>query len=275
MARADARGQAGLDAAGYTRALLLLSLSAQALGDEVAADAALDRLLAVDPAATADAATYPPPLRDRLERRRASRAALPLVVLRIATVAGATIDVDGRALRDGQAQCDVVAGPHLVRVRASGYTAGGQRVDVGTEPTNLTLELTLDAAALLAAPGPADAPLDARLRELARTLDAPLLVVDVHRASAGLSVDVRDPASAHRVHLDLPHGTSARVMAVRIAAALAPSSALGSPPPPPRGSVVWPWLVAAGVVVVGAVVVGIALSARGEPTGFVLVPESP
>ena len=274
LARADTRGTSGLDAAGFTQALLLLALCAQATGDEAAADAALDRLLAANPDVAADPIAYPPPLRERLERRREAVAAWPLVTLELTTTPGARLELDGRALVAGQTRPRVAPGPHLVRATAAGHLPSGQRIDVRAEPTSLALPLTLDPGAALVAPGSPDDPPGEPLRSAARALASTLLVVDVRRGADGLVVRAQDLASSRHAELRVPAELTARALASRIVAAL--FSPTETPRvPPPRGPRLWPWLVAAGAVVVGGVVLGVALSAPDAPTGFVLVPVSP
>jgi hypothetical protein len=274
LAHADANGTAGLDDASFARALLLLALAAQAMGDAAAADVALDRLLVVAPSYEADAATYPPPLRERLERRRAAVAALSRVALRVVTAPGAILEIDGHLLAAGQTELRVVPGRHLVRARAPSHVSVGQAVDVRADPTELALPLALDPGAVLAAPSQFGEAPPAALLSVARTLDAALLLVDVSRGPNGLVIDASDRASSRRARLVAPANLTAHALAVRIATALlAPARDPGTAEP--RGPVLWPWLVAAGVAVAGAIVLGVALSVSDQPTGFVLVPEAP
>lgn len=152
--RVEREGCAGLDRERFLRALLILALASSAAGDQVTADAALDRALGVEPALTLDPALYSPALRAQLRERRSELEGRPEGGI---TVAGphreATFSLDCGAPR-AVGEVDVRPGRHILILDAPGRRLRTVAVDVSAgEQVRVEGELDADPQEILRHPG--------------------------------------------------------------------------------------------------------------------------
>lgn len=269
VARADATGGAGVDRRMLIEALLLHAMADQALGDAGAADAAIARALAIDPALDPSPASYPPALRERVAALRTATDDRAASELRFVDVPeDATIVLDGAPLDRGARVARVAPGIHLVRVEAAGFAARGERLDVRAPAIDVRVALTPDPAATLRDPGPPDGRAPDRLREAARALGAELLLVDVVERDGARRAITFDAATSRQLTVSLAGAIDTpAAIADPLSSQLAAPRVIAEPTPPADASddstILW---IAGGaaVAVVAAIVTVVAISASSS-----------
>jgi len=129
----------------WARALLQLALAESTLGNAPAARGAMDRVLALDPAAQVDPELFSPAFRREFELARERVSALPRFRLVFSTRAGS-----GRGFIQGRPSGDV---PVEVRLPAGSYRVG---VEAAGVVRTVTVQLTRDESLVIdtAAPAP-------------------------------------------------------------------------------------------------------------------------
>ena len=271
LTRADATGALGLERPELLDALLTLSLACRALGDGQAADAALDRAVAIDPSITPSLTQFPPALVQALAERRAAGAGSGRVVIAIGPLPnGAHVLVDAQRVVPNDARIETPRGTHLLRVEAPGRVAWSARVEVGDAPVEVTPELAVDADGLLREPGPPREGGYDELDRAAQSLGARAFVVDVWARGATVRLRARDSLRARVATATMPASVRAEAAARELLSRLEPPRSAPSALQP-RGAPVWPWIAGgSGAVAIVVTVVAIVLATSGSstPSGF-------
>lgn len=271
LAHADTTGARGLQRPELLDALLTLSLACRALGDAPAADAALDRALAIDPSLAPSLTQFPPMLVEALATRRAAGAGGGRGAIAIASVpSGARVFVDAQAVAEGGGDLEVAHGVHLLRVEAPGRVDWSARVEVGDARVEAAPELPPDADRLLREPGAAGTG-DEQIDQAARALGARAFVLDVSVQGGIVTLRAHDfaraRAAAATVAATVPAGEAARELLRR----LEPPRRTPPISEPSGGASALPWIVAAGgAVAIAVTIVAIVLATSGssDPSGF-------
>lgn len=143
---------AATDAA-WTRALLQLAVAEATLGNGQASRAAMERVLAFDPAASPDPDAFSPAFRKEFEAARKWVAARPRFRLRLAARSGSGEGVvDGRPAGPVPLELLLPAGTWRVAVEADGV-ARGTTIDL-TRDESLVMDVAAPPPALAANPPP-------------------------------------------------------------------------------------------------------------------------
>lgn len=142
LAALDAADAPAAERPAWTRLLLQLARVEGTLGQGARSQAALERLVAVEPGLVADPDEFSPRFRRDLDRARARLAAAPHHRLRVSAPAAAGVRIDGRPLGDAPADVELPAG----RYRVEAVTSSGSAV--------AWVDLAGDASVALAPPSP-------------------------------------------------------------------------------------------------------------------------
>jgi hypothetical protein len=136
----------------WTRTLLQLALAESTLGNGPAARGAMERVLAIDPAAMLDPELFSPAFRREFELARARVSALPRFRLHLTTPSGkGTGFIQGRPAGDVPVEARLTAGSYRVGVEAE----GAQRTVTVARDESLVVDTRAPPPDLSAPPPPA------------------------------------------------------------------------------------------------------------------------
>ncbi len=275
LERAEHSGAEGLSRDVWLEGLVWLALARLALHDEPAADAALDRALAVAPDLSLDEIDFPPPLRERLEVRRGQQPRR-LVPLRVESSApDAVVYVDAASIGRAPAQASLAPGLHLVRLEAPGRAPTATLVALDEDAERLRLTPRFDPERALAAGLAPGSEIGPELERAARELSAYLALLDAERRPEGWRLALLDLATGQRATVrDEPDAARAAErlvgaleLADRVAAQVTQPSASDSETSPPPDA--WPWVaLGSGAAALLGAAIAIAVWAGSQTSGF-------
>lgn len=203
----------------WSRAMLRLARSEQAMGRRVEAQAVLERLLRAAPEAQADPLQYPPSFRDLVDEAREKLRAHGTHRLTVQAQAGARVFVDGRDVGPAPLSLEVTPGRHRISASHSGIRTTAVVADLSAD--NRIVELDLSLAEVLRPDGGPGLALPERDRPARVITAAARLGLDrVVTARLSSEGEVRLLVAAI---LDVRRGTAEREGRLRLAS--------GAPPP--------------------------------------------